>query len=99
MAPVGDASFKREARFTASPSTVKSRFTAPPTRPARTSPELIPTCRPIGTASAPSSFRRAMWLRISIAALTACLGASSSAAGAPKTAMMQSPMYLSTKPP
>jgi hypothetical protein len=99
ISPVGEASFRRDARFTVSPITVKSRFVCPPTSPARTRPELMPTWMPIATGGRSCAFHVAMRLRISIAALTACRAACSSACGTPNSAMMQSPMNLSTWPP
>ena len=78
---------------------VKSRVTAPPTWPASTRPELIPARKVRRSAVGCSSLIRATVLRRPMAAFTACRGASSMARGAPKSAMMQSPMYLSTCPP
>jgi hypothetical protein len=99
MRPAGATSFSFDAKLTASPISVNSRSSGPLTSPATPSPVLMPTWMSSGVGS------DAVWLysrtrrRISIAAFTAACAAFSIATGAPKTAMMQSPRYLSTEPP
>ena len=89
---------RREAVFTVSPSTVYSRLLTEPISPATALPELIPMRiwrRGPALRSALNSARRS---RISIAVFTARAAWSGMSRGAPKTAMMASPMYLSSVP-
>ncbi len=87
--------------LTAWPSTVKRRSGPAPTAPQITGPVLMPTrIRTGGSPRASSSTATSASARwIASPARTARAGSSPNASGAPKSAITQSPMYLSTAPP
>ena len=97
ISPGPAASVRRAARFTDSPVTVYSRCASLPVPLATTWPPARPMCmcrgRPIPAARGGTASRMA---RAARAARSASLPWDT---GAPKTAMTQSPMCLSTRPP
>ncbi len=102
VSPVAAASFSRDARLTASPITVRSRFSSDPISPTTTVPLLMPMCRPtwawIFRREASSRFTASIRPNIPRAARTARSGSSSWAVGWPNTAITRSPSYLRTVP-
>src|SRR5207248_5007536 len=95
--PIAAASASRAAVFTVSPMTVYSNAAC---TPATTSPVFNPTRSPSGAPPPRSSSSTRRTARcIDSAARTARSASSSCATGAPKTAMMPSPVSLSTCPP
>ena len=101
ISPLAALEQRREAVFTASPSTVYSSRCSLPMLPANTSPKLMPM--PMLMAGLPvvfqCSFSSTRARCISIAAAIALSASSSVESGAPHSAMIASPMNLSSVPP
>ncbi len=89
---------RRLAVFTVSPRTVYSFLLMPPSSPATALPLLMPMRMRMVGPSLRSALKASSWSRISRAALMARTQWSGMSRGAPKTAMMASPMYLSSVP-
>src|SRR2546423_9252449 len=97
MPPIAAASASRAAVLTVSPMTV---YSSAAWTPATTSPVFSPTRSPSGAPPPRSSSSTRRTARcIDSAARTARSASSSCATGAPKTAMMPSPVSLATCPP
>jgi len=84
---------KRAAKFTASPKQLYSNLEADPIFPTQTMPVFIPI--PISTSNSASCMSCCIWRAVSIAS---CSWLSTSS-GAFHTAIIASPIYLSTIPP
>ena len=89
---------RRLAVFTVSPSTVYSFLLTLPISPATALPLLMPMRMRSSGPSLRSALNSSRRSRISSAARTARQAWSGMSRGAPKTAMMASPMYLSRVP-